>query len=292
MSEQINNKINIKNKNRTLQFYKFLFYSLKVELKVHEFINIVRFSNFFELLLWLISLIFYFTTKHFPAYDKNGEERDYSYNIVWLQIIHVLRAAIGLYIYYTFPKSYVPIEKIKSIDDNKLETIFFNDLVRETVDETIVKPIQSKKLSFLFYIGFTIFNVIIDLISFIELISNLHNSNASFKVILLTYVYINVVYLIIDFRYFLWFNTIKYVFPPKYTKPIKEMFQGAANRLLIAFKLKKEKTNINNEMMQVRDIIVADNNNNFNNKFNNNEGSYKNNNINPDSNLDDIKIDI
>ena len=49
--EEMNNNINsnevndLKKKNRTLQYYKFLFYSMKTELKLHDFVKLVRVSN-------------------------------------------------------------------------------------------------------------------------------------------------------------------------------------------------------------------------------------------------------
>ena len=55
------NNINIptKKKNRTLQYYKFLFYSMKTEIKVHDFLKLLRNSNTAELSLWTISVVLF-----------------------------------------------------------------------------------------------------------------------------------------------------------------------------------------------------------------------------------------
>ena len=47
-----NNNPTIKKKNRTLQYYKFLFYSMKTEIKVNDFLKLLRNTNTLELSLW------------------------------------------------------------------------------------------------------------------------------------------------------------------------------------------------------------------------------------------------
>ena len=68
-NNNINNEIKPSKKNRTLQFYKFLFYSIKLEIKVHEFVDLVRYANQSEIILWILSLLLYVNTpKNFPKY--------------------------------------------------------------------------------------------------------------------------------------------------------------------------------------------------------------------------------
>ncbi|MCQ2817489.1 MAG: hypothetical protein MJ252_09520 [archaeon] len=251
-----------KKKNRTLQFYKFLFYSIKVEIKVHEFIKMVRMANIGEIVLWILSFILYFASKKFPNVNVEGERINFTNYLIWPQIIHVARAITGFFIYYTFPKSYMPIETIKKVDENKLENIFFNDLVRETLNETVIKPIQGKKVALLFYVGFTFFNMLIDVISFLVFIANLHKATSGIKVVLMAYVYIDIIYLILDFKYILWLRTLKYVFPQKYMDPMSDAFYGAVSRLKDRFKIGKAKTDLRNEqkerVVEVKDMIKSD----------------------------------
>lgn len=277
------NETSRKKKNRTLQFYKFLFYSIKVEIKAHEFVEMVRFANIGEICLWVISLIFYCCTSEFPNTDEKGKKVDLNKNgFIWVQIIHVVRAITGLIIYYSFPKTFLPVETVKQTDENKLETVFFNDLVRDTVNETVIKPIQSKKVALFLYVGLTFFDILVDAISFLAFIANLHKAVPSIKVVIMAYVYIDVIYLVLDFRYVLWLRTLKYVFPPKYTGPIADAFYGAASRLKYRFKIGKPKTDINKELPKVEDIITG-NPNHLSEKVGNSFGN---------SNPDDVRIDI
>ena len=64
---QNNSNNNIKKKNRTLQYYKFLFYTMKTEIKVHDFLKLIRNTNTLELSLWTISVVLYANVpKNFP----------------------------------------------------------------------------------------------------------------------------------------------------------------------------------------------------------------------------------
>jgi hypothetical protein len=72
-------------------------------------------------------------------------------------------------------------------------------------------------------------------------------ARANAKVILLTYLLINVLYIIIDCAYVFWFEQLKYVFPKEYLKPVENILMGIVDNALIKFKLKKEKTNIISE---------------------------------------------
>ena len=68
----------LKKKNRTLQYYKFLFYSMKTELKLHDFVKLVRASNAGEIAIWVVSLILYANTpKDFPNSSEGGKSTPY-----------------------------------------------------------------------------------------------------------------------------------------------------------------------------------------------------------------------
>ena len=58
-NENNNNQNQPKKKNRTLQYYKFLFYTMKTEIKVHDFLKLLRNSNTAELSIWTISVVLF-----------------------------------------------------------------------------------------------------------------------------------------------------------------------------------------------------------------------------------------
>lgn len=191
--------IQLKKKNRTLQFYKFLFYSMKVEIKLHELLDLVRFSNQSEIVLWILSLILYCNTP--KSYSQSSEETpnqvavQYKNIFIWIHLVHVIRGIIGFYIWIKLPKSYQVVEAMKGTPDAQLEKKLFNDLARETIKDHILKPINDKKVLLYIYLGLTFLNIIFDIIDFIAVLSTLHSANNESIVILLTYLIIALLYI-------------------------------------------------------------------------------------------------
>ena len=239
----------LKKKNRTLQFYKFLFYSIKLEIKFHEFIDLVRYTNQSEIILWILSVTLYFNTpKDFPKIqNKNDKAVNYKNVFIWFHLIHVLRAILGFYLWNKLPKSYQLVESLKGTPDEKLSKTLFNDLIRETAHLQIIKPISEQKMLFYIYGGCTFFNFIIDVIDFLVVLAGLNNATSDAKVVLLTYLMIAFLYCVIDISYFFWAGMLKLHFPPQYLTPIEEAFTGTVKKIYKRFKILKPKTDIKEE---------------------------------------------
>ncbi len=237
--------IGLKKKNRTLQYYKFLFYSMKTEIKIHDFVKLVRASNAGEIAIWLISLLLYANTpKNFPKLSEGEKSTSYKNIFIWFHLIHVTRAALGIFLIHTFPKSFQVINNLENTSDSKLETTLFNDLIRETIFFNVTERIKPKKIPILIYLIMTVFNFVFDLVDFLVILNSLSGAKPEAKVVLLTYLIIAVLYLIIDLSYVFWTGQLKYVFPKEYLKPIDSILNGIVDKALIKFKLQKPKTNI------------------------------------------------
>ena len=238
----------LKKKNRTLQYYKFLFYSMKTELKLHDFVKLVRASNAGEIAIWVISLILYANTpKDFPNLSEGGKSAPYKNAFIWFHFIHVLRAALGIFLIHTFPKSFQVINSLESNSDEKLERTLFNDLIRETIYFNVTEKIKPKKIPIFIYLIMTVVNFVFDLIDFLVILSALSGAKPEAKVVLLTYLLISVLYMIIDLSYVFWTGQLKYVFPREYLKPIDSIFNGVVDKAMVRFKLRKPKTDIVSE---------------------------------------------
>ena len=239
----------LKKKNRTLQYYKFLFYSLKTEIKAQDFLRLLRTSNTVEIAIWVISLILYASTpKDFPRISA-GERKSSSYKnaFIWFHLLHVLRGALGIFISFTIPRSYKVTEYLETISDSKLETTLFNDLIRETIFFSITEKVKSKKIPILIYLILTGLNFIFDLIDFFVVIASLSKARSDAKVVLLTYLLIAAIYIATDLAYLLWAGQLVYIFPREYLKPIDSMFNGVVDYAMKKFKLRKPKTDVVSE---------------------------------------------
>ena len=238
----------LKRKNRTLQYYKFLFYSMKTELKLHDFIKLVRASNAGEIAIWVISLILYANTpKDFPKLSNGEKSTSYKNAFIWFHFIHVLRAVLGIFLIHTLPKSFQVINSLESNSDEKLERTLFNDLIRETIYFNVTEKIKPKKIPIFIYLIMTVINFVFDLIDFLVVLSSLSGAKPEVKVVLLTYLLISVLYMIIDLSYVFWTGQLKYVFPREYLKPIDSIFNGVVDKAMVRFKLRKPKTDIISE---------------------------------------------
>ena len=239
----------VKKKNRTLQYYKFLFYSLKTEIKAQDFLKLLRTSNLVEISIWIISLLLYANTpKDFPRLS-NGERKSTTYKntFIWFHLLHILRGALGIFLAYTIPRSYKVTEDLEKISDSKLETTLFNDLIRETIFFSITEKVKSKKIPIIAYLILTALNFVFDIIDFFVVISSLSKARSDAKVVLLTYLLIAGIYIYVDLAYILWTGQLVYIFPKEYLKPIDAMFSGIVDLAMKRFKLMKPKTNVISE---------------------------------------------
>ena len=171
----------IAKKNRSLQYYKFLFNSLKVEISINEFIGLTKMSNQGEIIIWIISFSLYYMGKR-------------EYPQVWLNIFHVFRAILGILVLNKLPRSYELIELI-SQDEKIMEMKNYNDIIRVTFKNHIMPRLKTMKIILLMYFSLTFLNLIIDLIDFIYLISILGNVEDVFRMITFSFVVINFLYL-------------------------------------------------------------------------------------------------
>ena len=241
----INKDLKPTKKNRTLQFYTFLFYSIKLEIKVHEFVDLVRFANQSEIILWILSFLLYINTpKNFPKISSGETKVKYKNVFIWLHVFHLIRAGFGIYIWIKIPKSYHYIESMKNYSDEKLSKTLFNDLARENLDHQIIKPIKDLKILIFIYFSLTFINLIFDIIDFLIILPGLKEASSDSKVVLLSYLMIAFCYISVDLYYAFWGRMLKYHFPARYYAPISNAFYGTVDKALIRFKIKKPKTDV------------------------------------------------
>ena len=249
-----NNVKEVKKKNRTLQYYKFLFYSLKTEIKLHDFVKLIRNSNMAEISIWFLSLILYCCSPEkitkTPNTEGGEEEEDeeesktYKNIFIFFHILHVLRAFLGIFLVHTFPKSYHVMQSLESNSDKKLEKTLFNDLIRETIFFNVTEKIKPKKIPIIIYLMATAINFVFDAVDFLCILTGLSEAKNENKVILLTYLIMALLYMILDLSYIFWTAQLKYVFPKEYLAPIDAVFNGLVDRAMVKFKIRKPKTDV------------------------------------------------
>ena len=154
--KEAKNKMETK-KNRTLQYYKFLLYSIKSEIKLNEFYSLIKFSSFYEIAGCIIGLLLMISGKLY-------------FNYVWILIFHFIRGSVGFYLLENLPRSYNLIEKFK-LNEKDLETKVFNDIVRENLKENVFDQLKKQKNYLILYFLLNFLNYLLDLIAFFYCLS-------------------------------------------------------------------------------------------------------------------------
>ena len=241
-----NQKNNVKKKNRTLQYYKFLFYTMKTEIKVNDFLKLLRNTNTLELSLWTISVVLFANVpKNFPIL-KEGEKNKSKYNgtFLWFHIFHVIHALFGMFIGYKLPRSFQIMDFLQTLSKEKLAKTLFNDIIRETLYEKVILIVKKNKAHIFIYFIISMINIFIDIIEFFWILTKLPGVSDSARVEFLTYFFINIIYLIANFSYFFYFGQLKYIFPSIYIRSISSVYLCLTDAFKVLFKLKKEKTDV------------------------------------------------
>ena len=139
---------------------------MKTEIKVHDFLKLLRNSNTAELSLWTIRVVLFANSQKNFTVLKEGEISKAKYSVVFLclHIIHVLPACLGIYVGYKLPRSYQIMGILQNIAMKKLAKILFNGIMRETLLKKDVFVIKERKVLIFEYFIMTIINAIIDII--------------------------------------------------------------------------------------------------------------------------------
>ena len=159
---------------------------MKVEIKVHEFYDLVRFSNQSEISLWILSLILYMNS---PS--------DFSNAFIWIHLIHVVRGLIGFFILIKLPRSYNVVEAMKNVPEKDMETKLFNDIAREVIKKEVIDKMEGMKVMLITYFVLTFINFIFDVVDFLYVLANVDKDGMqnNKKVILLALLIINFLFL-------------------------------------------------------------------------------------------------
>lgn len=127
---------------------------MKLEVKNTELINLIKYSNSSEILLYLFSVIV-----------VGG----FNTIFIILHLLHFIRGLLGLFLLVKMPQSYLVVQGMES-EKNKddIENKIFNDYARKIIDvEVFEKAKPLKNLTFA-YLILTLLNVFIDIIDFLN----------------------------------------------------------------------------------------------------------------------------
>lgn len=136
---------------------------MKVEIKITEMMNIIRTANSSEILLWILSIIFY-----------NPMNRIF----ILLHFLHFVRGIIGFFILIKLPQTHNIIKAMEDgINKDDLENKIFNDYTRNILNVEVFEKAKPLKNLTLVYVILTLLNIFIDFVDFLNNLSKLNSKD-------------------------------------------------------------------------------------------------------------------
>lgn len=156
---------NVEKKSSTLDYYKFLFYALKAEVKMYDFFQLLSWTNFIEIFLFIVGIAFFI--------PMNGARSAFSI----INIIHVIRATLGYCILGNTPRSHQVIDQIVFTEE-EIEKENFSDVMKKKLKTLFLNSFYENSTLFISYMFLTFACIIIGCVDFVIALSNLKHTDS------------------------------------------------------------------------------------------------------------------
>ena len=134
------------------KLFKFILYTTKVEIKANSLMKLMYSTSLLEMALWLVGLLLFFSS---PG----------NMYLIWVLIVHPVKAFIGMQILDTMPKTYEIIENLAKNPNFEEDKIM--ELISAQIRETFLERWTQNKNKLLWYLITTIICLLTDVVIFI-----------------------------------------------------------------------------------------------------------------------------
>jgi hypothetical protein len=134
------------------RLFKFILYTTKVEIKSNSLMKMIYSTSLFEFALWFIGFLLFIAS---PG----------NMYLIWILIIHVIKAIFGIALLSAMPKTYEIIENIARNPQFEEDKII--ELIQAQIRETFIERWNDNRRKLLFYLIATVVSLLIDIIIFI-----------------------------------------------------------------------------------------------------------------------------
>ena len=197
------------------KLFKFILNTTKIEIKFNSLIRLIYNTSLFEISLWVLGFLL------FIASPKDMY-------LIWILIVHIGKAIIGLHLLDKIPKTYEILENVAS--DPNFDESKIMDLLKIELKNSFLAKWTENKTKFLIYLISTCICLVIDFIIFIAQVSAFGKDE--WLLMQTCMLFTILVFIITDVIYFLWFFTLEFTFPPEIMKPIKKAIFGSMGDLV------------------------------------------------------------
>jgi hypothetical protein len=168
----------------TLDYYQFLLFTMKFEIKIFEFMNLIKISSIAEIFLWIVCLI----TSYIIALPLGS-------SYIFIQIIHIVRAIVGIILLCQIPKSYELLNLIKeeSFINPSMANKDYTVILKELASPDILPKINKTKPTLIGYFFITFICTAVDVIGFLYLLfSNSTSKHESMiSAVIITFIFLS-----------------------------------------------------------------------------------------------------
>ena len=134
------------------KLFKFILYTTTVEIKANSLMKLMYSTSLLEMALWLVGLLLFFSS---PG----------NMYLIWVLIVHPVKAFIGMQILDTMPKTYEIIENLAKNPNFEEDKIM--ELISAQIRETFLERWTQNKNKLLWYLITTIICLLTDVVIFI-----------------------------------------------------------------------------------------------------------------------------
>ena len=134
------------------KLFKFILYTTKVEIKANSLMKLMYSTSLLEMALWLVGLLLFFSS---PG----------NMYLIWVLIVHPVKAFIGMQILDSMPKTYEIIENLAKNPNFEEDKIM--ELISAQIRETFLERWTQNKNKLLWYLITTIICLLTDVVIFI-----------------------------------------------------------------------------------------------------------------------------
>ena len=178
------------------KLFKFILLTAKVEIKFNSLIRLIYNTSIYEIIIWIMTFFLFLSSP-----------KDMYYT--WILIVHIIKAILGLVLLGRMPKTFEIIEGVAKNPNFNEDKII--ELIKKEIKESFIIKWEENRGKFLAYLIITIICFAIDFILNIIQIVEFGKNEWLLKQTCMLFSLI--VFLIMDFIYFIWLLTLKFSLP-------------------------------------------------------------------------------
>jgi len=138
--------------HKNSKLFKFILYTTKIEIKSNSLTRLIYSTSLFEFALWIVGLLMFISS---PG----------NMYLIWVLIIHPVKACFGFSLLKNIPKTYEIIENLTKNPNFEEDKIM--ELISTQIRETFLEKWTQNKMKLLWYLISTIIALLVDIVIFI-----------------------------------------------------------------------------------------------------------------------------